>query len=384
MNVQRRTSARFVSVISLILPVSSLQSEEPTLDEIKAAAAAQSRYLSTNPDPASNDAPEPDLEGFRAEIAPILAASCVECHGPEDQNAELRVDSLDPDLVHGMDVDWWLKVLNVLSNGEMPPEDGPELTDDDRNTIITWLYSEIQVASQVRRSDQGHSSFRRMTRYEYNYALQDLLGLDLDFAKDLPLDPVSEDGFRNSSGLLQMSASQYGTYLVLNRNALNRATVRGERPEVLYWGVSAERASAQKFRRLDEGKANSPTTGHEAGRRGRSVEAAEALTTRTRKPARRCQPPGLSAARSTRGRPLMTRPEVPEPSEYMAVLPAGERLVVELGNRLPDEGTLRVRIRASRGFHRRQSCSQRRSGVRLAGARTTRRPRSESVSRDVF
>ena len=44
----------------------------------------------------------------------------------------------------------------------------------------------------------------------------------------------------------------------------------------------------------------------------------------------------------------MSRPEVPEPSEYIAVLPSGQRLVVELGNRLPDEGTLRIRVRASR------------------------------------
>ena len=44
----------------------------------------------------------------------------------------------------------------------------------------------------------------------------------------------------------------------------------------------------------------------------------------------------------------MSRPEVPEPSEYIAVLPSGQRLVVELGNRLPDQGTLRIRVRASR------------------------------------
>ena len=101
---------------------------------------------------------------------------------------------------------WWLEVSAAVSNGEMPPEDAPKLADDDRNKIIEWLSSEIQVASQVRRTEQGHSSFRRMTRYEYNYALQDLLGLELDFAKDLPPDPVSEDGFRNSSEMLQMSA----------------------------------------------------------------------------------------------------------------------------------------------------------------------------------
>ena len=46
--------------------------------------------------------------------------------------------------------------------------------------------------------------------------------------------------------------------------------------------------------------------------------------------------------------PTPNRPEVPEPSKYVVVLPSGKNYVVELGNRLPDEGTLRVRIRASK------------------------------------
>jgi hypothetical protein len=59
--------------------VSSLQAaEESTLEQIKATAATQSKYLSTHSDPASNDAPKADLEGFRIEIAPILAGSCVD------------------------------------------------------------------------------------------------------------------------------------------------------------------------------------------------------------------------------------------------------------------------------------------------------------------
>ena len=189
---------------------------------------------------------------------------------------------MDPDLLHGEDVSWWLEVSSAVGNGEMPPEDGPELADEDRNKIIEWLSSEIQSASQVRRAEQGHSSFRRMTRYEYNYALQDLLGLELDFAKDLPPDPISHDGFKNSSETLQMTGKQYAEYLELNRSALNRATVSGERPEVLHWGVSAQAASASKFAELET--TNKPSenktqetrapagqkTEQQGGRRGRS------------------------------------------------------------------------------------------------------------------
>ena len=78
-------------------------------------------------------------------------------------------------------------MVEVISNGEMPPEDEEkQFSDEGKADVIDWLSHEIQIASQVMRSEQGHSSFRRMTRYEYNYALQDLLGLPYAFAEDLP------------------------------------------------------------------------------------------------------------------------------------------------------------------------------------------------------
>ena len=77
-----------------------------------------------------------------------------------------------------------------------------------------------------------------MTRYEYNYALQDLLGLPYNFAKDLPPETPSEDGFKNSSEMLQMSVMQFEQYRELSRKALRKSVVSGERPEPIYYGKS--------------------------------------------------------------------------------------------------------------------------------------------------
>jgi hypothetical protein len=161
-------------------------------------------------------------------------------------------DTLDPNLLHGDDVDWWLEVMAVLSNGEMPPADEGELTDKDRSKIVEWLSSEVQVASTVRRAEQGHSSFRRMTRYEYNYVLQDLLGLPYDFAKDLPPEAASEDGFQNSSEMLHMSVTQFSTYRDSGLSALKKATVKGEQPAPINWGVSMQAASADEWEDQDK------------------------------------------------------------------------------------------------------------------------------------
>ena len=145
--------------------------------------------------------------------------------------ANLRVDRLNPDLLAGPDVDRWRGIYKVLSNSEMPPEDEPEyrLADADRKTIVDWLSEEMSKASIVRRNSAEHSSFRRMTSYEYNYALQDLLGLPYPIAHSLPPETPSEDGFQNSSDLLQMSVMQFEAYRELGLKALRRVTISGER-----------------------------------------------------------------------------------------------------------------------------------------------------------
>ncbi|MCP4951705.1 MAG: DUF1587 domain-containing protein, partial [Proteobacteria bacterium] len=194
----------------------------------------------------TGDVPKAKLEAFRTRVEPVLKRVCFGCHGPEKQKGKLRIDVLDPDLLKGKDVSWWLEVFDVISNGEMPPEDAKvQLTDAEKARIVDWVSGEILVASQVRRSEQGHTSFRRMTRYEYKHALQDLLGLPHDFSRDLPPETVSEDGFKNSSELLHMTVVQFDQYRELARKALERVTVRGERPKPVYYGITMKAASAQ-------------------------------------------------------------------------------------------------------------------------------------------
>ena len=142
--------------------------------------------------------------------------------------------------------------------------------------------------------------------------------------------------------------------------------MRGERPEVLYWGISAERAATRRSKTVKELDAeieqNARKNGEEETRRtpklrckqrrhepeGEAVEVVEAAHYKNTETGK-TSPATWDFRRAVHAwAPTMTLPEVPEPSEYIAVLPAGQRVVVELGNRLPDEGTLRVRIRASR------------------------------------
>lgn len=349
-NPERASSAETASAAGVDAPT-------PTLDELKVAGALRSSYRQRKRLPVNTTAPQPRLAAFRKDVGPLLKKVCVRCHGPQKQEGNIRIDTLNPDLLRGPDVDWWIEVLAVLSNGEMPPEESDPLTDTDRSQVVEWISSEIQVASAVRRAEQGHSSFRRMTRYEYNYALQDLLELPYDFAKDLPPEATSDDGFQNSSDLLHMSSIQFGIYRELSRQALNRATVQGTRPEPIYWGVSMQAAAAELWAKQDAEL--------EKIRRQHKDDPEKQQRELKRRVAKfRARPNSTHYKNLTTGRaaraawsyggakyawkPSEMRPVPPAASQYAAIIPPQQKLIVELGNRVPDRGTLRVRVRAAR------------------------------------
>ena len=285
----------------------------------------------------ASDSPKPKLQEFRAEVEPVLKRACVGCHGPEKQKGKFRVDTLNPDLVHGEDVNWWLEVFDVISNAEMPPEDaGVQLEDKERATVVDWLSGEIQQASRVARSAKGRSSFRRLTRYEYDYALQDLLGLKHTLVERLPPETASEDGFKNSSELLQMSPMQFQAYREIGLKALRRAIVIGERPEPVRYVLPLEDLHEQTISKQGAKVFNKD---HEDYSRNRKRSH-------------------LLDRKSGKGVPYsggMFKPNgekyedtlIPGSSVYME-LPRNSEWKVGLDRYLPDNGIMRVSIRAGK------------------------------------
>jgi hypothetical protein len=216
----------------------------------------------------------------------------------------------------------------------MPPENdkGIHLADRSRSDITTWLEAELQKASRVRR-DLGSSSFRRMTRYEYNYALQDLTGLPYDFAGLLPPETVSKDGFLNSSPLLQMSGMQFERYRELGLMALQKATVTGGRPPMATYIISMQELMGEPKETEKESGKNSDVAGKvhlrhlETGRiQAFKDDYKPVCTTRTEMPV----------------------DQVPAASPVVVVMRPRQSLKMNLGETLPDAGIMRVRLRVGR------------------------------------
>lgn len=328
--------------------------ELPSLEQLKQSGRLHSRLRNYQPSPTGDTAPKPRLEEFQERIKPMLAQACVDCHGPYAEEGNIRIDTLDPDLVHGKDVAWWLEVLAAVSKGEMPPPDEGELSDEDRATIVDWLTSEVQVASALRRVQEGHSSFRRMTRYEYNYALQDLLGLPYEFGRDLPPDSASEDGFQNSSETLTMSAIQFAAYRQLGNNALRKAILRGEKPTPIYWDVSMKAAAEidfdKKQKQIDNLKKQFKDDPETLEKRLKNANAVPRDTyyLNLTSGETASEEWAYYSARYARKPSEQPPTEPSDTAEVVAVIPRKKRLIVELGDTIPEKGTLRVRVLASR------------------------------------
>ena len=169
---------------------------------------------------------------YLREIAPILRKHCFRCHGADQQKAEIRLDTLSINLEKDRAAaETWHEVLNAVQAGEMPPEAEPPLSTRERKKLTLWLRQSIKDAVDSQRDTTGRVVLRRLTRTEYSRTMTDLLGLKMDYSRDLPPDAISPDGFNNNGNSLRISPLQLETYLNTARRALKRVVVEGPVPE---------------------------------------------------------------------------------------------------------------------------------------------------------
>jgi mono/diheme cytochrome c family protein len=104
---------------------------------------------------------------------------CVKCHGKGDK-LEGKVNLLSaksdgdlrarPELLE--------KVITVLQDREMPPEDEPALPAEKRQRMVRQLQALLDET--LKTQPFGPTPIRRMNRFQYNNAVVDLLELDRD------------------------------------------------------------------------------------------------------------------------------------------------------------------------------------------------------------
>ena len=85
----------------------------------------------------------PDDKFFRS----FVKTHCVGCHGPEKQKGDIRLDRLPKD--SAVESELWLKVLEQLHAGKMPPEKKPRPPEEEGARVMNWIQVNVAAANHV-------------------------------------------------------------------------------------------------------------------------------------------------------------------------------------------------------------------------------------------
>ena len=298
-------------------------------------------------------AQEPALR-FDGDVRPLLESTCIPCHGPDEQRGGMRLDDLDPDLVHGPDAEAWALALDMINGGEMPPRKQPQFTDDQRRTVVAWLTDSLEQAARAKQADR-QSVVRRLTKAQYTHSLQDLLGTSIDFGRPLPSDGKSKLGFSNSGDVLQASPLHMDYYQSIAREALRKAIGLGGRPAVRHYRVTFGKGIGAGLVAGRTGGYQSVPLGTEDFRVDILDQNGAVLDGPDQDEIKRRISVGLRGSSQERFR------IVEEGMLLYAALPRKEKvpaawqgpspnLKLEMQRVFPDEGDFVMRVRASRGY----------------------------------
>jgi len=159
---------------------------------------------------ASARAASPDLEknwGF-------LDKYCSACHNATDWAGSVAFDTLEKDNVGG-DAKVWEEAVRKLRGSLMPPPGEPQPDAASRKAFVSSMEHALDAAAATN-ANPGSVPLHRLNRPEYQNAVRDLLGVEVNAQVLLPRDDQSA-GFDNIAEVLKMSPSFLEQYLTAAR-----------------------------------------------------------------------------------------------------------------------------------------------------------------------
>src|SRR5437870_2524323 len=114
---------------------------------------------------------------YRSEIVPFLKKHCVECHGADAQEGDVRLDQYKDAAAVSADEKTWQRTIQMLRSGAMPPDDAVQPSEQQRRAIVNWIERTTYKFDCDNIADPGHVTIRRLNRAEYNNTIRDLHGI---------------------------------------------------------------------------------------------------------------------------------------------------------------------------------------------------------------
>ncbi|MEO6338415.1 MAG: DUF1592 domain-containing protein, partial [Caulobacteraceae bacterium] len=129
---------------------------------------------------------------------------CVTCHNGRAKIGGIAFDTMDRKAL-GHDAAIYEDAIRRLRGHYMPPSSMPQPSEADRQALITWLQTQLDLAAGAE-PNPGTAPLRRLNRREYANSIRDLIGLDIDPAVWLPQDPLKGD-FDTDAVSLQVTSN---------------------------------------------------------------------------------------------------------------------------------------------------------------------------------
>jgi hypothetical protein len=192
------------------------------------AAVGSGAYISTI---FGQDLPQAQssADSFQQTVVPVLSKNCFSCHSDRLHTANLSLESFRDQALALQHPEVWVKVLDKLKAGTMPPRTMPPLSPSDLTAVTGWIEKTQGVAaapSDASSADPGRVTARRLNRTEYNNTIRDLLGVSIHPADEFPVDDAGY-GFDNIGDVLSMSPMLMEKYMSAAQT-VSKVAVYGE------------------------------------------------------------------------------------------------------------------------------------------------------------
>ena len=163
-----------------------------------------------------------------------IATYCLECHDSLSEKGGVNMESwLDGDFInHAGD---WERALRQLDARQMPPVGKDRPDEITYAALVSTFETNLDEAARAKPNPGRTGTLRRLTRFEYQNSIRDLLALEIDASELLPADESSH-GFDNitvgdlSPGLLEryLTAARKISRLATGHNAdrIDERTIR--------------------------------------------------------------------------------------------------------------------------------------------------------------
>jgi Protein of unknown function (DUF1592)/Protein of unknown function (DUF1588)/Protein of unknown function (DUF1587)/Protein of unknown function (DUF1585)/Protein of unknown function (DUF1595)/Planctomycete cytochrome C len=145
----------------------------------------------------------------------MLGRYCTDCHNAAEFAGELSLQRVAPTAV-AAHPETWERVVRRLRGGVMPPPGEPRPAAAEIDGFVAALEAELDAAAESGGPSPGRVALHRLNRVEYQTAIRDLLGVDVDASHLLPTD-VTSDGFDNVAEVLRVSPTYLDQYIAAAR-----------------------------------------------------------------------------------------------------------------------------------------------------------------------